>query len=137
MTADEACVKFTNTFSNFCKSCVPSKKVLIRPNGKPWFTSELRYNIRLRDRLRNRAYQTGKELDLKRYKKQRNHVNNVKKYAKENYNNNFEDIVLNAEYGNKTFWQLMGRFMGENNTCSVIPPLKKQMKIMHLMMTKR
>ena len=29
------------------------------------------------------------------------------------FNNNLEDIVLNAEYGNKTFWQLMGRFMGK------------------------
>ena len=46
LIVDEACVKFTNTFSIFCKSCIPSKKVLIRPNDKPWFTSELRYNIR-------------------------------------------------------------------------------------------
>ncbi|MEW8548488.1 MAG: reverse transcriptase family protein [Candidatus Thiodiazotropha sp.] len=125
LTVDESCKKFTNIFLDFCKRCIPSKKVLIRPNDKPWFTSELRYNIRLRDRLRNRAFQTGKISDLNRYKKQRNHVNNMKKYAKENFDNNLEDIVLNAEYGNKTFWQLMGRFMGKNNTCSIIPPLKK------------
>ena len=51
---DQNCSMFTDIFLNFCKECIPCKKVLIRPNDKPWFNSELRYNIRLRDRLRKR-----------------------------------------------------------------------------------
>ena len=32
-----------------------TEKVLIRPKDKSWFNSELRYNIRLRDRLMKKA----------------------------------------------------------------------------------
>ena len=39
---DEACKMFTNTFLNFCKTCIPVKTVLIRANDKPWFNSDLR-----------------------------------------------------------------------------------------------
>ena len=87
--------------------CIPFNKVLIRPNDKPWFTSELRYNIRLRDRLRKHAFKTSNEIDKIRYKTQRNRVNNMKKYAKDNYNNNLETIISSKDNGNKTFWQVM------------------------------
>ena len=60
------------------------------------------------------------------YKTQRNKVNNMKKFAKDNYNNNVEDTISNTERGSKTFWQFMGRFMGKSNSDTVIPPLKTQ-----------
>ena len=47
----------------------------------------------------------------------------MKKYAKDNHNNNLEDTILNTEQGNKTFWQVMGRFMEKSNKVTVIPPL--------------
>ena len=48
----------------------------------------------------------------------------MKKYAKDNYNNNLEDTILNTERDNKTFWQIMGRFMKKkSNKDTVIPPL--------------
>ena len=122
LTVDESCENFTKTFLRFCKTCIPCSNVLIRPNDKPWFTSVLRYNIRLRNRLRKKAFQTNSEADIQQYKNQRNHVNNMKKHAKDNYNNNLEDTILNTERGNKTFWQVMGRFMGKSED-TVIPPL--------------
>ena len=95
VSVDEAAKNFTGIFIDFCRKCIPCKKVLIRPNDKPWFSSKLRYNIRLRDRLRKRAFTTQKENDFKKYKIQRNHVNNMKKFAKENYNNNIDEILTN------------------------------------------
>ena len=53
-SVDQACESFTDLFLKFCKERIPCKNVLIRQNDKPWFSSELRYNIRLRDRLRKR-----------------------------------------------------------------------------------
>ena len=100
------------------------KKVLIRPNDCPWFTSELRHNIRIRDRLRQKAISSKSEQDKFNYKKQRNRVNNMKKYAKENFMNNFEDSLNNPD-SNKTFWQIMGRFMGKQSQTNTIPPLCK------------
>ncbi|MEW8546228.1 MAG: endonuclease/exonuclease/phosphatase family protein, partial [Candidatus Thiodiazotropha sp.] len=122
-TVDDACNRFTNIFLDFCKECIPRKKVLIRPNDKPWFNSELRYNIRLRDRLRKKAFKTNNDSDKIRYKRQRNRVNNMKKNAKENFNDTIDDILSKSEFGSKTFWQIMGRFMGKSQCSFKVPPL--------------
>ena len=74
LTVDESCENFTKTFLRFCKTCIPCSNVLIRPNDKHWFTSKLKYNFRLRNRLRKKAFQTNSEADIQRYKNQRNHV---------------------------------------------------------------
>lgn len=126
-TVDQACINFTNLFMKFCTECIPSKKVLIRQNDKPWFNSELRYNIKLRDRLRKRYFKLKREIDHSSYKRQRNKVNNMIKYAKENFINKIDDILLKQEQNNscKMFWQVMGRFMGKTGTSIIIPPLQK------------
>ena len=122
-SVDEACINFTVTFISLCKSCIPRKRVLIRPSDKPWFTSELRLNIRIRDRLRRKALKSNNARDKDCYKKQRNKVNNMKKYAKETYMNNYEDMILNQNCGSKTFWQLMGRLVDKQPKTSTLPPL--------------
>ena len=125
-TIDQSCAMFTDLFMKFCKECIPCKKVLIRQNDKPWFNSELRYNIKLRDRLRKRFFKSKSNLDRMSFKRQRNKVNNMIKYAKESFLNRIDDIVCNQENSSKSFWQVMGRFMGKKGTSVVIPPLQKQ-----------
>ena len=123
---DEACKMFTSTFLNFCKTCIPVKTVLIRANDKPWFNSDLRYNIRIRDRLRKKYLKTYYHSDKLLFKRQRNKVNNMKTYAKENYISNISDTISNHDSNSKSFWQLMGRFMGGGGECNsfIIPPLR-------------
>ena len=89
-SADEACNNFTEVYVNLCKSCILRKLVVIRPSDRPLFTSKLRHNIRLRDRLRRKALKSNSERDIERFKAQRNKVNNMKKFAKETYMNNNE-----------------------------------------------
>ena len=36
ISVDSACEKFTDIFLSFCKDCIPRKKVIIRPNDKPY-----------------------------------------------------------------------------------------------------
>ena len=122
-SVDQASLNFTNSYIDLCKTCIPCKRVLIRPSDKPWFSSELRYNIRLRDRLRQKALKTNLVNDKLIFKKQRNRVNNMKKYAKENYINNFEDTILSSENSTKTFWKIMGQFVGKQAITNPIPPL--------------
>ena len=74
----EAYEHFSSKFMEFCKACIPSRNVLIRENDKPWFTSEIQYNIRLRDRLRKLFLKSGRIADRLSYKRQRNKVNNIK-----------------------------------------------------------
>ena len=81
-SVDQACKNFTNKFLKICDECIPRKKVLIRQNDKPWFSSELRYNTKLRDRLRKTYFKSKRDSDRSKFKRQRNRVNNMLKYAK-------------------------------------------------------
>ena len=47
----------------------------------------------------------------------------MKKNAKENFNDSIDDILSKLEIGSKSFWQIMGRFMGKNQSSYKIPPL--------------
>ena len=125
-SVDQAFENFTNKFLKFCDECIPRKKVLIRQNDKPWFSSELRYNIKLRDRFRKTYFKSKRDSDRSKFKRQRNRVNNMLKYAKDNFINKIDDILFNQETrnSNKTFWQVMGRFMGKKGTSIIIPPLQ-------------
>ena len=55
-------------------------------------------------------------------------MNNMIKYAKENFIHKIDDILGNPEIGNssKRFMQVMGRFMGKTGTSINIPPLHIQ-----------
>ena len=58
------------------------KTVTIRPKDKPWFDSALRNKIRLRNHARNKALRTQNISDMKKFKKLRNEVKNMKKKKK-------------------------------------------------------
>ena len=47
----------------------------------------------------------------------------MKKNAKENFNDTIDDILSNSETGSKSFWQIMGRFMGKSQCSFKVPPL--------------
>jgi hypothetical protein len=51
---DEMCNTFTETFLRVARECIPTKIVTIRNSDRPWFNSELRREIRKRDRIRIR-----------------------------------------------------------------------------------
>jgi hypothetical protein len=48
---DEMADFFTNKYLEMAKECIPTKVVNIRRTDKPWFNSEIRHHIRIRDRL--------------------------------------------------------------------------------------
>ena len=63
----------------------PFKKRIVRRNIKPHITSLIRKKIMTRPRLKNKASKSGKEEDLKAYKKQRNVVLKLNRTAKKNF----------------------------------------------------
>ena len=90
------------------KECIPDKSVVIRPKDKPWFDSALRKEIRIRNRLRKIALKSNKLEDIKKYKKSRNKINNMKKHAIENYYNSLELSLLDSSKNNsKLYWKLL------------------------------
>ena len=65
--------------------CIPTNCVTIRPNDKIWMTFEIRKEIRIRDRLRKKYIKNKIVTNERKYKNQRNKVNNLKKFAKDNF----------------------------------------------------
>ena len=89
-SVSEAFVNFTFSFLKLVKICIPSKRITVRPNDKPWFDSEIRHYVRIRDRLKRKARNSGTSDSMNKYKHIRNKVNNLKKHAKEKFYNNLE-----------------------------------------------
>ena len=121
---DEMCTTFTSTFLQVARQCIPTKDIIVRENDKPWFTSELRREIRKRDRLRKSAIKSKKDVDILKYKRQRNRVNNLKKLAKENFEKKLDNIILDNTTNSKTYWKIMKMLIKSNKGTSSVPPLK-------------
>jgi hypothetical protein len=51
---DKACVNFTNVILSVSEECIPRREVTIRCNDKIWFDSNIRREIRKRDRFRRK-----------------------------------------------------------------------------------
>jgi Holliday junction resolvasome RuvABC ATP-dependent DNA helicase subunit len=81
------------------------KTILIREKDKPWFRNEIRKEIRIRDRIRK---------ELLKYQKQRNKVNNMKKIAKEKFENNLDNFLLNNSSNPKMYWKIMKMLIKSN-----------------------
>jgi len=82
---DDACLQFTEKYLCLSKSCIPTNLVTIRPNDKPWMNSDIRKQIRCRDRLHKRFRVSGSDADLIKFKRHRNKVNNMKKYVRTHF----------------------------------------------------
>ena len=121
---DEMCNTFTETFLRVARECIPTKMVTIRNSDRPWFNSELRREIRKRDRIRKIANKFNKQSDIDKYKKQRNKVNNLKKTAKEHFEQNLDTLMLENISNPKTYWKIMKMLIKSNKGCSNIPPLQ-------------
>ena len=87
---DDMCNPFTKTFLELARECIPTKTITVRYNDKPWFTSEMRKEIRIRDRLLKVILKNHRNSYICKYKTQRNRVNNIKKIAKENFEGNLD-----------------------------------------------
>ena len=92
----------------------PFKKRIVRGNNKPHLTSLIRKEIMTRSRLKNKANKSGKEEDLKAYKKQRNLVLKLNRKAKKNFLKSC--ISTNDKMKNKNFWKLCKPFFTEKGS---------------------
>ena len=92
-SVNKASCLFNDIFIEMVKSCIPSKRVTVRPDDKPWYNSEIRRTTRKRDRLKTKAIKSGKTSDWKSYKNVRNTVNNQKSKPK-----NYFIIILSYPY---------------------------------------
>ena len=80
--------------------------VTIRSNDKIWMTSEIRKEIRIQDRLRKKYIKNKIGTNERKYKNQRNKVNNLKKSAKENFYVSINESLSELKNTNcKQYWK--------------------------------
>ena len=83
---------------------IPVNIMTIRPNDKPWFNSSIRRAMRIRDRLRKQVKQNSSPFLLRKYKTQPNKVNNMIKYAREQFFINANDMLdKNGKSNSKSY----------------------------------
>ena len=115
---------FTLKYLEFAKKHIPCKTVVIRPNDKPWFNSDIRKQIRTRDRLHKQIKRNSSCSLLQRYKAQRNKVNNMIHYAREQFFINANDLLDKEKQANpKSYWSLIKKLQGNTQSYN-IPPLQ-------------
>ena len=124
---DLATQKFTTVLSTAATNSIPKKILRFRQNNKPWITSELRRNIRKRDRLFRRAQRGQKDrtdtdktnADIwNKWKKQRNLVTTLnRKLRQEHIESKAKELADNKrgpyKY-NKILKTLLGRHHHSN-----------------------
>jgi hypothetical protein len=115
---------FTHKYLEMMRKHIPSRTVLVRPNEKPWFNSEIRKEIRIRNRLHSAWRNNKSNYARNKYKSQRNKVNNMIKYACEQLFLSANELVDSiAKTDSKAYWSLIKKLTkGSNNNYS-IPPL--------------
>ena len=79
---DDACSKFTDIFLDMVKLCIPSNLVVVRPNDKSWYDSEIRHFTTKRDKLKCKLINSTSLHLREQYRKLRNKVNNLKNMQK-------------------------------------------------------
>lgn len=115
-------------FYSHIRESIPEKLITIRPKDKPWFDSALLKEISLRNRLRKIAMKSNNALDMHKFKKSLNKVNNMKKYAIINYYNNLELSLLDSSKNNpKLYWRLLKNVFNIKMSTE-IPPLQFTLK---------
>jgi hypothetical protein len=122
--------EFTKLVLDIARQSIPTKTITVR--DKPWFNNEIRKEIRLRDRLRKNVFKFGRESDTLKYQKQRNKVNNMKKKAKQNFESNLDNILLNNSTNPKTYWKIMKMLIKSNKGSNCITPLRNTINDEHL-----
>jgi len=91
---------FERNFINTLNTHAPKKYKVLRGNNKPHINKTLRKAIMKRSQLKNKANKTQKTIDIRNYKKQRNHVVKLnKQYKKDHFDK------LNPKKDSKPFWE--------------------------------
>ncbi len=125
-TVDEACTNFTENFMNIAHECIPTNMVTIRQNDKIWMTSEIRREIRVRERLRKMYLKNKTPTKERKYKQQRNKVNNLKKIAKSEFhvsiNESFPDL---KQTNSKQYWKTMKLLLKGEGSNYDLPPMRR------------
>ncbi|CAG2201826.1 unnamed protein product [Mytilus edulis] len=120
-----ACTNFTNSLLDIASECIPTREVVVRCDDKIWYNSNLRREMRKRDRFRKVFLRLKTSFAELKFKQQRNKVNNMKKQAKKHFyaslNENLDEI---KQANPKQYWKIINMHIKSDRPVRDVPPLK-------------
>ncbi|CAG2229697.1 unnamed protein product [Mytilus edulis] len=120
-----ACTNFTNSLLDIASECIPTREVVVRCDDKIWYNSNLRREMRKRDRFRKLFLRLKTSFAELKFKQQRNKVNNMKKQAKKHFyaslNENLDEI---KQANPKQYWKIINMHIKSDRPVHDVPPLK-------------
>ena len=102
---------FENNFVSILDNHAPKKTKIFRGNQKPHFNKNLRKQVMIRSRLKNKANKSKNPLDIAKFKRQRNLVTALNKQAKLQY---FENRSVDCN--SKPFWKPFKPYFSNKNS---------------------
>ena len=120
---DSATDKFTSVLSAAATDTIPRRTIRIRRNDKPWATSELRRNIRKRDRLFRQAQRTslrhiGHDGDRKlwdKWRRQRNFVTSLNRTLRDDYIQTKARTLTESKHDPFTYHKILKSLTGRKH----------------------
>ncbi len=113
---------WTDTFISIAKECIPYTKIIVRPNDLPYMTTELRRQIRKKDRLFNQWVRTKNARHRDIYKTCRNETSLALRNARNEYIKKQCDS-LEVDSSNTNWWTTVKKLCSFKNTSNTIAPI--------------
>lgn len=117
---DATCNAWNEKFMNIASQYIPHKKVLIRPNDRPWFTSELRKMRRKVIRLYDKAKTKQNDYHWSNYKNFNKEYHLSLDQAESKYYERL-NISLRSEKNTRGWWSTIKSIIGRGNDESYPP----------------
>ena len=104
---------FEKTFIDTLNKHAPINTKYARANNAPFINKTLSKAIMTRFRLKNKYHKSPNNVNILRYRKQRNYCVNLTRRIKKNY---FSNLDINKVIDNKKFWDTIKPCFSEKNT---------------------
>ena len=118
---DEGIDLLSSAILHAAENSIPKKTVKVR-NNKPWFSAELRREMRKRDRLFRRAKQRGTERDWTNWRNQRNLVTSLNRRLKNDHLRLKVNVLMENKKNPYKYHKILKSITGFNKSVTV-PPL--------------
>ena len=123
---DDVCRAWSDKFLEIAKEHVPNKKILVRPNDSPWYTSHLRLMKRNVQRLFHKFKKVKSTANWESYKKLRNDYQQAQDQAENDYKNSLTDSLADNK-NSKVWWRTVTSLLGKGSFRS-LPIMKDNNK---------
>ncbi len=119
---DDIVDTWTDVFLDLAKECIPYSKIIVRPDDLPYMTSELRSQIRKKDRLFKQWQRTKYGHHRNYYTRARNAVGKALRLAEANYITK-ECDNLGVDHSNANWWSTVKKLCCFRKASNTIAPI--------------